>query len=202
MPPRRLPFSGDEEADRLLAEDPFALLVGFALDQQVPLQTAFRGPLVLRRRLGTLDPAAIASRPAAEVAEAFAGPPAIHRFPRMMAGRVQDLAAIVAREHGGDAAAIWREAADGPDLSRRLAALPGFGPMKVRTLVALLGRQFGVRPKGWEDLVPAHPTLGDVTSAEDLRAYQAAKRAEKAARRAETPGSRSRHKLPSGARTR
>ncbi|HUY97092.1 MAG TPA: HhH-GPD-type base excision DNA repair protein [Verrucomicrobiae bacterium] len=200
--PSQLPFTGDEGADRLLARDPFALLVGFALDQQVPLQTAFRGPWLLRQRLGTLDPTAIAQRPAEDLRLAFAGPPAIHRFPQMMATRVGLLAEMVAREHGGRAERVWLGAVDGADLGRRLAALPGFGPMKVRTLATLLGRQFGVRPSGWEALVPSHPTLGDVTSWEQLLAYQAGKRAEKAARRADTTGSRTRHKLPPGAKAR
>ena len=186
-PPRSLPFTGDDESDRLLAEDPFALLVGFALDQQVPVQKAFRAPLLLRQRLGTLDPAAIAARPDGEIARAFAGPPALHRFPQMMARRVAALAAAVSHDYGGDAAALWRGAADGRELAARLRALPGFGPMKVAVVIALLGRQFGVRPRGWEQEVPGHPTLGEVTTPEELLAYQAGKRQAKATRRQAGP---------------
>lgn len=180
--PDRLHFTDDEAANRLLAEDPFALLVGFALDQQVTVQTAFSGPLKLRERLGTLDPGAIAATDPARVEEAFREKPAIHRFPGAMAARVQELAATVAEEYGGRAERIWTEAADAPDLRRRIGGLPGFGEMKVKALGSVLAKRFDVPAA--RGLVPGHPTLGDVDSAQALADYQAAKRAHKAALRA------------------
>jgi uncharacterized HhH-GPD family protein len=182
--PERLPFTGNDEADRLLAADPLALLIGFALDQQVTVQKAFSGPLELRRRIGHLDPARIAEMPSDELAAAFREPPALHRFPGAMADRVQALARSVVDRYGGDASRIWREATDGRDLERRLLELPGIGEMKAGTLVALLGKRFGVRPAGWEAIAPSHPTLADVDSAESLARYQEGKRARKAAARA------------------
>jgi uncharacterized HhH-GPD family protein len=183
--PESLPFTGDPEADALIARDPLALLIGFTLDQQVPVQKAFSGPLELRRRLGHLDCAKIGAMDPAELAEVFQRRPALHRFPGAMAGRVQVLCATISSEYGGDASRIWREAKDGRDLERRLLALPGVGDMKAKTLIAVLGKRFGVRPPGWEDVAPKHPTLGDVDSAEALAHYQAGKRAKKAALRAE-----------------
>lgn len=184
----RLPFTGDDEADRLLAQDPMALLIGFVLDQQVSVQKAFSGPLELRRRIGTLDAAAIASTDPAELHEAFARRPALHRFPGNMARRTQELAAYIVEQYGGDATRVWSEAVDGRDLHRRLLALPGIGEMKAGTLVAILGRRFGVQPPGWQDELPAHPTLADVDSVEALAAYQAGKRAHKAEMRARAAG--------------
>ena len=181
----RLNFTGDDEADRLLVIEPMALLIGFALDQQVPVQKAFSGPKVLLERLGTLDPRQIATLDPAKLEAAAKGPPAIHRFPRAMAKRVQEVARYIAGTYGGDAARIWTEASDGRDLQRRLAALPGFGPMKVASLTAVLVKQLGVRPPGIEEVLPAHPTLGDVDSSQALADYQAKKRAHKAAMRAE-----------------
>jgi uncharacterized HhH-GPD family protein len=178
----RLYFTDEPEACELLARDPFALLVGFAIDQQVPVQKAFAGPLVLQQRVGTLDPARLA---ALDLEPAFRERPAIHRFPGSMAGRVRDLAAVVADEYGGDAARIWEEAADADDLRRRLSALPGFGPMKVATLASVLARRLGVAKAA--PLVPDHPMLGDVDSPQALLDYQAAKRARKAALRAAAP---------------
>ena len=183
--PAKLPYTGDDAADRLLAENPVAMLIGFALDQQVTVQKAFAGPLALRERIGTLDPAAIARMDAAALETAFRTPPAIHRLPGTMAHRVQQLCAHIAEQYGGDASRIWTGAADGRDLDRRLAALPGIGPMKVRTLVRLLSRQFGVTPKGYEAFLPGYPTLGDVTTADELAEYQAGKRAYKASLRAQ-----------------
>jgi uncharacterized HhH-GPD family protein len=183
--PESLPFTGDAEADRLIASDPLALLIGFALDQQVTVQKAFSGPLVLQQRLGGLDAAAIAAADPDALAAAFRERPAIHRFPQAMAARVQALCAFVAERYHGDASRVWREAASGEDLRRRLAELPGIGEMKVRTLVALLANRYGVRPPGYEAELPGHRTLGDVTTAEELAAYQAGKRAAKAARRAQ-----------------
>lgn len=179
--PERLHFTGDADADRLLAEDPFALLVGFALDQQVPVPTAFSGPLKIRQRLGTLDPGALAATDPAALEAAFRETPAVHRFPGAMARRVQELAGVVTDEYGGRAERLWSEARDGADLRRRIAALPGFGPMKVKALGAVLAKRLGVEQA--RDLVPGHPTLGDVDSAEALREYQAAKRAYKASQR-------------------
>ena len=180
---QRLHFTGDDEADTLLAEDPLALLIGFVLDQQVTVQKAFSGPLELRRRLGSLDAAAIASLDPGELERVFRTKPAIHRFPGAMAKRVQELCAAVADDYGGRAETVWSGAASGAELERRLLSLPGIGPMKAKTLIAVLAKRLGVRPAGWEEVAPAHPTLGDVDSAAALEAYQAQKRAHKAARR-------------------
>jgi uncharacterized HhH-GPD family protein len=173
--PEALWFTDDEEACKLLADDPFALLVGFALDQQVTVQQAFLGPLRLKERLGTLEPRGVAD---ADLEPFFRAKPAIHRFPGSMAERVRDLAATVSEDYDGDAARIWGEAADGADLRRRISALPGFGEMKIKSLGAVLAKRFGVEVA--QDLVPAHPTLGDVDSPQALADYQAAKKAHKA----------------------
>jgi uncharacterized HhH-GPD family protein len=182
--PDRLHFTGNDEADALLAEEPLALLIGFVLDQQVPLQKAFSGPLELRRRLGSLEAETIAGMDAGELDGAFREKPALHRFPGTMAQRTQELCAAVASEYGGDAARVWTEAESGRELEARLLALPGIGPMKARSLIAILGHRFGVRPPGWEDVAPTYPTLGDVDSPEALEAYQAKKRAYKASLKA------------------
>jgi uncharacterized HhH-GPD family protein len=183
--PATLPWTEDDEANRLLASDPNALLIGFALDQQVTVQKAFAGPLVLTQRLGHLDPGRIAAMPPDELEAAFREKPAIHRYPGAMAGRVQTLCGVIADRYGGDGSRVWTEAASARDLVERLGQLPGIGDMKVRSLVATLVKQFGVRPEGWEEVLPSHPTLGDVNSAEALAEYQAAKRAHKAKVRAE-----------------
>jgi len=180
--PERLHFTGNDEADTLLAREPFALLVGFAIDQQVPIQTAFTGPLKLKERLGTLDPAAVAATDPARLDEVFREKPAIHRFPGAMAERVHELAAVVAEDYGGDASRLWNEAGDGTELRRRIEALPGFGKMKVIALGSVLSKRFGVQAA--EALVPGHPTIGDVDSPEALQRYQDAKRAYKAKLRA------------------
>ncbi len=180
--PDRLYFTGNDEADELLARDPFALLVGFVLDQQVSVPIAFVGPLKLKQRLGTLEPAKIAVADPARLDEVFREKPAIHRYPGNMARRVQDLAAVVAEEYGGDAERVWSEAADGTDLRKRLSALPGFGEMKVKSLGAVLAKRFGVEAA--QELAPSHHTLGDVDSPEALEDYQAKKRAYKASLRA------------------
>jgi uncharacterized HhH-GPD family protein len=183
--PDRLPFTGDDEADRLLAEEPLALLIGFVLDQQVTVQKAFSGPAELRRRLdGALDAETIAGMEPSRLEALFRERPALHRYPGTMARRVQELCAAVVSEHDGDAARVWTEAADGADLERRLLGLPGIGPMKAKSLIAILGKRFGIRPPGWEEVAPTYPTLGDVDSAEALEAYQEKKRAHKAALRA------------------
>src|ERR671934_944153 len=183
--PAELHFTEDDEANRLLAEDPFALLVGFALDQQVTVPTAFSGPLKIKQRLGTLDARKLAAMDPAELEAAFREKPAVHRFPGTMAQRVQDLARVVSDDYGGRAERIWTEARDGRDLDARLRGLPGFGDMKVRSLLAVLAKRFGVRLEGLEDILPQHPTLGDVDSAEALDRYQAAKREYKARMRAQ-----------------
>jgi uncharacterized HhH-GPD family protein len=182
--PERLHYTGVDEADELIARDPFALLVGFALDQQVPVPTAFQGPWKLRERLGTLDPGKVAATDPARLEEIFREKPAIHRFPGAMAARVQELASVVSEEYGGDASRLWRDAADGADLRKRISSLPGFGQMKVKALGAVLWKRFGVAVA--EELDPGHPTLGDVDSPEALDAYQAAKRAYKAKLRAKS----------------
>jgi uncharacterized HhH-GPD family protein len=182
--PTHLHFTGDDEADRLLAEEPLALLVGFVLDQQVTVQKAFSGPFELRRRLGTLDAATIAGTDPGELERIFRERPAIHRFPGNMARRVQELCAVIAEDYGGRAERVWLEAESGEDLKRRLLALPGIGPMKAGSLLAILGKRFGVRPPGWDDVAPQHPTLGDVDSYEALESYQEKKRAYKASLRA------------------
>jgi uncharacterized HhH-GPD family protein len=176
--PERLHFTGDDEANELLARDPFALLVGFALDQQVPVPTAFTGPLKLKQRLGTLDPRELAAVEPARLEDAFRQKPAIHRFPGAMAARVQDLAAHVVAEYDGEARRLWAEADSGEALRRRIEELPGFGEMKVKALGSVLAKRFGVEAA--DALVPSHPTLGDVDSPEALERYQDAKRAYKA----------------------
>jgi uncharacterized HhH-GPD family protein len=183
--PDRLYFTPDDAANELIARDPLALLIGLALDQQVTVQTAFAGPLKLQQRLGTLDAAALAATDPERLVDAFREKPAIHRFPGSMAARVQELAAVVAEEYGGDASRIWNDAANGEDLRERIAALPGFGEMKVRTLAGILAKRYGVATA--VELAPEHRTLGDVDSPEALADYQAAKRAHKAARRAQQP---------------
>lgn len=179
----RLYFTGDDEADRLLASEPLALLIGFALDQQVSVQKAFSGPVELRRRIGHLDAARIAAMDPEALQEAFRQRPALHRFPGAMAGRVQALCAYLVDNYGGDASRVWADARDGRDLKARLLALPSIGDMKARSLIAILGKRFGIRLPGLDDVMPTHPTLGDVDSAEALANYQASKRAWKAAHR-------------------
>ena len=183
--PAQLHFTGNVEADTLLATEPLALLIGFVLDQQVSVQKAFSGPLVLKERVGSLDAATLA---AADLEPVFRERPAIHRFPGSMAGKIQALAAAIARDYDNDAGRIWRDATDGKDLEKRLLGLPGFGEMKVKSLIAVLGNRFGVRPPGYDEVAPTWPTLGDVDSAEALATYQAGKRAHKAAMR-ESAGS-------------
>jgi uncharacterized HhH-GPD family protein len=173
--PDRLYFTDSDEANALLASDPMALLIGFALDQQVSVQKAFAGPLVLRERLGTLDPSALAD---ADLEPLFREKPAIHRFPGSMAQRVHELAVHVRDEYDGDAARVWTDASDARSLHDNLATLPGFGEMKVKSLSAVLAKRYGVGTA--TELTPAHPTLGDVDSPQALLDYQAAKRIHKA----------------------
>jgi uncharacterized HhH-GPD family protein len=185
MPPDMLPFTGDPEADALLASDPMALLIGFVLDQQVSVQKAFAGPLELRRRIGTLTAGDIAAMDPGDLEAAFRERPALHRFPGNMAKRTQAFCAAIAETYAGDAARIWTEAVDGPDLERRLLALPGIGEMKAKALLAILGRRFGLQLDGLAEVMPGYPTLADVDSAEALAAYQDKKRAYKAKLKAE-----------------
>jgi len=185
VPPDHLPFTGNPEADALLATDPLALLIGFALDQQVTVQKAFAGPLELRNRIGILDAEIIAAMDFELLEAAFRTPPALHRFPGNMAKRVRELCAAIADRYGNDASRVWTGASDARDLQARLMGLPGIGEMKAATILALLGNRYGIRPAGWEELRPKHPTLGDVDSAEALAEYQAGKRAMKAEMRAQ-----------------
>jgi uncharacterized HhH-GPD family protein len=181
--PDRLYFTESDEANALIAGEPLALLIGFALDQQVTVQAAFTGPLKLKQRLGTLDAGAIASTDPDRLEAVFREKPAIHRFPGNMATRVRDLAAHVEGEYGGDAARLWTDAADGQDLRRRIAELPGFGEMKIKAFSAVLAKRFGVEQA--KEIAPSHPTLGDVDSPEALEHYQALKREYKAKLRAQ-----------------
>jgi uncharacterized HhH-GPD family protein len=173
--PDRLFFTDSDEANALIASDSMALLVGFELDQQVTVQKAFTGPLALRERLGALDAATLAS---ADLEPVFRARPVIHRYPKSMARRVHDLAVYVRDNYDGDAARIWTEAKDSDELRANLAALPGFGEMKIKSLGSVLAKHFGIEAA--RDLVPWHPTLGDVDSPQALADYQAAKRVHKA----------------------
>jgi uncharacterized HhH-GPD family protein len=184
--PDRLYFTESDEANALIASDPMALLVGFALDQQVTVQKAFSGPLALRERLGSIDAATLA---AADLEPVFRERPAIHRFPGSMAKRVHELAVYVRDTYDGDATRVWTDAADSERLRANLEALPGFGEMKVKALGAVLAKRFGVEAAA--GLVPWHPTLGDVDSPQALEDYQAAKRAHKAEWRKAAAASRS-----------
>ena len=174
--PDRLYFTESDDANALIATDPMALLVGFALDQQVTVQKAFAGPLVLKERLGSVDAATLAT---ADLESVFRAKPAIHRFPGSMAQRVHDLAVYVRDEYDGDAARVWTDAADTDALRANLGALPGFGEMKIKSLGSVLAKQFGVAAA--TGLVPWHPTLGDVDSPQALADYQTAKREHKKA---------------------
>ncbi len=180
--PSALYLTESDEANALLAREPLALLIGFALDQQVTVPTAFAGPLKLEERIGGLDAKRIASMDPAELEAAFRERPAIHRFPGSMARRVQDLCAVVADEYDGKAERVWTEASDAADLRKRIGALPGFGAMKITGLGSVLALRFGVEAA--QELVPDHPCLGAVDSPEALAEYQAAKRAHKAELRA------------------
>jgi uncharacterized HhH-GPD family protein len=184
-----LTIAQDAAADRVLSEDPFALLVGMLLDQQFPMERAFAGPAKVLERFGTLDPGAIAAADPEPFADLCATPPAIHRYGRSMAARIQSLAAVVRDDYGGDAAAIWRDAATGAELVGRLKALPGFGEQKARIFAALLGKQLGVRPPGWEEACGAYAEPGsfrsvaDVVDADSLQKVRDFKKAAKAATR-------------------
>jgi uncharacterized HhH-GPD family protein len=172
--PDRLHFTESDEANELIATDPMALLVGFALDQQVTVQKAFEGPLVIKQRLGAIDAETLAS---ADLDPVFREKPAIHRYPGNMAKRVHELAVYVRDELGGDAARVWTDASNADELRANIAALPGFGEMKIKALGAVLAKRFGIPAA--QGLVPSHPTLGDVDSRAALDDYKAAKREHK-----------------------
>jgi uncharacterized HhH-GPD family protein len=191
-----LRLSQEPSADAFLAADPLALLLGMLLDQQFPMERAFAGPYLLAQRLGLnadagdrLDAAAIADADPEEFAALFVGPPAVHRFPGAMAGRVQALCRQIADKYDGDAAALWRTAGSGRELLTRLRALPGFGEQKARIFVALLGKQFGVTPEGWREAAAAYGedgstrSVADVVGPETLRQVREYKRAAKAAQK-------------------
>jgi uncharacterized HhH-GPD family protein len=173
--PDRLYFTDSDEANALIASDPMALLIGFALDQQITVQKAFSGPLAIKQRVGTLDPARLA---ATDLEPVFREKPAIHRFPAKMAERVHALAEYVRDEYDGHAERVWRDAKNADELRANIAGLPGFGEMKVKSLGAVLAERYGVAAA--VELVPAHPTLGGVDSPQALIDYQAAKRLHKA----------------------
>lgn len=187
-----LAVTGDPDADALVASDPLALLIAMLLDQQISIQLAFLGPARLRERLGgRLDAAAIAAADPSAFAAVVAGKPALHRFPRSMAGRIQDLCAHVATELEGDAARLWRDVPPGPELHRRLAALPGFGDEKARILLAVLAKRFGVRPDGWQ--AAAAPfgddeprSVADIDGPEALARVKAWKQRQRAAGRSKS----------------
>jgi uncharacterized HhH-GPD family protein len=174
MAPDQLHFTDDDEANAFIAQDPFALLVGFVLDQQITVQHAFAGPLTLKERLGKFDAATLAE---ADLEPVFREKPAIHRYPGSMAKRVHDLAVHIRDTYGGDAARVWTDAADSDELKANLGALPGFGEMKIKAIGSVLAKRFGVEAA--EELVPWHPTLGDVDSKQALLDYQAMKREHK-----------------------
>jgi uncharacterized HhH-GPD family protein len=171
---KRLYFTDSDDANALIASDPMALLVGFALDQRVTVRKAFEGPLALKERLGSLDADTLAS---ADLEPVFMAKPPVHRYPKVMAKRIHELAVHVRDEYGGDAERIWRDAADSAELRANLMGLPGFGEMKVKGIGAVLAKHFGVEAA--QDLVPWHPTLGDVDSPKALDDYEAEKRVHK-----------------------
>lgn len=180
--PDSLNFTESEEANRLLAADGLALLIGMLLDQQFPMERAFFGPQLLKDRLGEdLDAARIAAWDPEELATVFKGPPAIHRYPSSMAKRTQDMCQVLVDEYGGRAESLWETSQSGKDLLTRLEALPGFGVGKSRIFVGLLGKRLGVRPDGWEEKAADWPSIADVATFEDVMTLREQKRAMKAA---------------------
>ena len=179
----RMEWTGNPEADVLVATDPMALLIGFCLDQQIPVEKAFVGPLEIRRRLGTLNARELAEIDPGKFEAAFRERPAIHRFPVSMARRVQALCATIADEYDNDAVQLWSGVREATELLARLRALPGFGEMKARIVLGVLAKHLMVRPRGWEALAPDYPSLADVSTVSEREEYQAGKRAHKAAMR-------------------
>jgi len=173
-------WTDDPAANRLLETDPLALLIGMVLDQQVKMEKAFAGPYELQRRLGRLDAREIAGMDPERLDRVFRERPALHRFPGNMARRVQAMTAAVVKDYGGDAGAVWRDARTGDELAARIAALPGFGEMKTKILVAVLAKKFGVKPPGWEKHAADWHTVADVDSAETMAEARAVKRDMKA----------------------
>ncbi len=196
-------LTDDDAANTLLAQDPLALLLGMLLDQQIPMEKAFRGPQVLRERLGHLDAVRIAEHDPEAFATVMATPPAVHRFPGSMAKRVQDLCRALAEQYGGRAEAVWEDATDGPELLRRMQALPGFGTQKAQIFVALLGKQWGVQPDGWREAAGGYgedgatKSVADVVSPETLLEVRAYKQSVKAAAK-KKPRPRRRRQPPRG----
>ena len=190
----RLHLAGDPAGNAILAENPFALLVGMQLDQQIPMEKAFSGPAVLRERFGgEFTPAQVAAASPEAVEQACAERPAVHRFPRAVAGRLHALARMIVDEYGGDAAAIWTTAASGEELVARFTALPGFGDQKARIFTALLAKQFDVTPRGWKKAAGDYGLVGfrsvaDVVDATSLQRVREHKKAVKAAARSAVPG--------------
>ena len=184
-----LQIAQDEQADQVLTESPFALLAGMMLDQQFPMERAFAGPAKVLDRFGSLDPAAIAAADPVEFAALCAVPPAVHRFPGSMAARLQALAAHVVEKYDGRTARLWEGASSGKELMQRLGALPGFGKQKSQIFVALLGKQLGVRPDGWEEAAGAYAEPGayrsvaDVVDPASLERVRSFKKEQKAAKR-------------------
>nr|WP_269327802.1 HhH-GPD-type base excision DNA repair protein [Kineosporia mesophila] len=187
----RIRLAQQETADELLGRDPFALLTGMLLDQQVPMEKAFAGPRLIADRLGTdgLDPERVSATDPERFTEIMSGPPAVHRYPKSMGARVQDLARAVVEEYEGDAAAIWRDVTTGTELYQRLNALPGFGPQKAKIFVALLGKQAAVRPEGWRKAagdygLEGFRSVADVTDDDSLLKVRDHKKSVKAAAKA------------------
>jgi uncharacterized HhH-GPD family protein len=184
--PDQLNFTESEDANRLLAGNDLALLLGMLLDQQFPMERAFFGPYLLQERLGEdLDAATIAGKDLGQLEEVFKGPPAIHRYPSAMAKRAQDLCVLIVEEYEGNAANLWETAADGSELLRRLKALPGFGDGKSRIFVGLLGKRLGVRPEGWETAAADWPSIADVAEFDDVLKLREQKKSMKAEKKAQ-----------------
>jgi uncharacterized HhH-GPD family protein len=188
----RLCLAQDPDADQLLTDSPLALLIGMVLDQQIPLEWAFTGPLSLTRRLGRdLDAADLASRDPDALAEVFATPPALHRFPGSMAGRVQAMCRVIADDYDNDAASVWTGVTDAGELLKRIKGLPGFGEQKAKIFLALLGKQLGVRPKGWREVsgifgeAGSHRSIADIKDGKSLEKVRAYKKEMKAAAKAQ-----------------
>ena len=196
MATKSLCLAQNPDADRLLTDSPLALLIGMVLDQQIPLEWAFTGPLTLTERLGRdLDAADLASRDPDALAKAFATPPALHRFPGSMAGRVQQMCRVIADDYGNEATNLWAGVKDAGELLKRIEALPGFGKMKARIFLALLGKQLGVRPKGWREAAGefgedrSHKSIADITDGKSLEKVRAYKKEMKAAAKAKATAS-------------